>query len=254
MQAIGNVQHVRVSGYMACFTQPALRMERVSNVVPAAAAWDGILSCVMGHKGARYHIEQAALLFEPRRQTITSNEISDFSTWKRTLRTSSVIAGNRRTIRKRGYDDEIVETVTAGVDYIVSFRLVAPDSEFDKLDEMLARRLSNGHHRHPAYLGSSDHRATVMPVESFTDVEYPIDMPLVEHGNGLKTADYSERLGNCFYGIDWEDQRHEHPYYFAPLDVKRGIVRYPSWDEVRKLGIWRTSNRSCGKECPRCRH
>jgi hypothetical protein len=27
--------------------------------------------------------------------------------------------------------------------------------------------------------------------------------------------------------------------YFAPLGIDKGVVRYPSWSEVRRLGICR---------------
>lgn len=245
---VGDLQHIRASGRMACFTRPEFRTERLSNVVGSSDAWSGLLSQIQGHPGTRYQIESVALLFQPRWVNHTANEISDFGTGRgpintedvRTLRTTSYIAGNRRTIRRNILGD-LIESEVAGVDYLVSFRLAAPRQRFKDFKDMLNRRLRNGHYWRQPYLGLRELTAMVEPVKDFGDLEYPSNTQLVEHPNGLKTADYSAQLGLCFFGIDWDDPTH--PYYFAPLEVKRGIVQYPTWAEVRRLGIRREGYR-----------
>ena len=242
-------RHVRVIGRMACFTRPEFRMERYSNVVGSTSAWEGLLNAVMGHRPVRFDIESVALLFYPRWETHTINEISNFGdgwnpidvTARRTLRTTSFVVGNRRVLRRRGaYDDGPAERLFSGVDYVVTFRVSAPAGEFNKLNGMTDRRLKNGHFWRQPYLGQRELPAIVEPVDSFTDITYP-DMQLVEHASGLRTADYSAHLGLCFYGIDWDDPAH--PYYFFPLEVRRGIVTYPTWDEVRRHGVRRKGSR-----------
>lgn len=245
---VGDLMHVRASGRMACYTRPEFRTERFSNVVGSASAWDGMLSQIMGHVGAHYLIESVALLFHPRWVSHTINEIADFGNGLkpidterknvRTLRTTSFVAGNRRLLRRRILG-EVVESETAGVDYVVSFRLVSTDLQ--KHQDMLRRRLRNGHYWRQPYFGLRELPAMVEQVKRFDDLLYPSDTQLVEHENGLKTADYSASLGLTFYGVDWVDPAH--PYYFAPLEVRRGIATYPTWDDVRRLGIRREGRR-----------
>jgi hypothetical protein len=217
----------------------------MSNVVGSASAWEGALSQVLGHKGVRYDILRVGLLFYPRWLAVTSNEVKDFGNGttaiqtetRRTLRTTSLLAGNRRTIIDRWPDGTEHKKVSAGVDFIVSFCLVTPSDEFEKYRGMLDRRLKNGHYWRQPYLGIRECPALVEHVTDFNSVSYPIDMPMIEHADGLKTADVNTNLGICFYGTDWDDTKR--PNFFAPLRVTHGIVEYPTWEDARRLGIKR---------------
>lgn len=224
--------HVRIRGRAACWTRAEYRTERLSNVVGSHAAFEGLLSQIMGHKPCRYLIERVGLLFEPRRLPMTGNEIKDFGNGhrqvhtelERTLRTTALMAGKLREVEGKR---------VAGVDYVVSFRLNY--SEIQYLKTLMAR-LNNGHYWGQPCLGQRDYPARVEHLGDLRKVSYP-GIPLYEHPNGLKTFDHNERLGLCFYGTDWDDPRH--PNYFATLDVVHGLVRYPSWSEVREVGIKR---------------
>ena len=262
-KAVGEPQHVRVLGDMTCFTRPECRTERHSSIAGSVSAWDGLLSQVMGHRGAHYDILTVGMLFKPRYLVQTANEVRDFGTGargsintesKRTLRTTSYVAGEPRTIHTRSFEGVVEPRDFAGVDYIVSFRFATSDSrDFTKLEDMLNRRLRNGHFWRQPYLGMRELIANVEPVKGFGEglvfinpdkttsvIPYP-DVCLYTHDNGLKTVDHNEDLGLSFYGIDWDDP--SHPHYFYPMTVEHGLLKYPTWDEVRALGISRKGTR-----------
>lgn len=227
---LGRDMYARVRGRRACYTRPEYRTERYSNLVPSVSGWDGQFSQILNKKGVRYHILWVGLLFHPRWMTMTANEVKDFGNGSRpidtekvrTLRTTTLLTGQGRS----------------GVDFVAAFRIGAPDNEqLLKFVGMFDRRIKNGHFNGRPYLGMADFPGDIESVERLGGINYPVDVPLIDHGNGLRTVDYSAKLGICFYGTDWHDPKH--PNYFAPLDVDRGIVRYPSWDEVRRMGIRR---------------
>ena len=236
--------HVRVRGPYALFTRPEYRTERVSSIVGSHAAWEGLLSQVMGHRGCRFLIERVGFLFVPRYVSFTSNEIHSFGSGRRpvntqkdrTLRTSTFVAGKKRLCKAFDGFDELC----AGVDYLLTFRFSypeAPPPRRHKYLDILESRLRSGRNygTHP-YLGMRELACAIEPVTDLRAIFYP-EITLADHPDGLRTADFSETLGLSFYGTDWDDSRR--PNYFAPLDVVRGIVRYPSWSEVRKIGIKR---------------
>jgi CRISPR-associated protein Cas5d len=241
--------HVRLRAPMAMYTRPEYRTERVSNVVGSHAAYEGLLKQIMGHHGCHYEIHRVGLLFIPRWLPVTSNEVADFGTGRkpvdttvdRTLRTTLLVAGKRRRVRPdyhyewAAYDkkDERAWIDDAGVDYIISFQLVTPDVKYI---DILDRRLRGGRSFTQPYLGMREYVARVDLVEDLHDVVYP-GIDLVEHPDGLKTVDYTQPLGVSFFGTDWEHPPHAN--YFYPIDIKRGVVTYPGWAEVRKLGIKR---------------
>jgi len=65
-------------------------------------------------------------------------------------------------------------------------------------------------------------------------------MPLVEHEGGLKTADYNMDLGLSWYGTDYMAE--PPPNYFTPMSITKGVLKYPSWESVRRRGIKREGN------------
>lgn len=53
-------------------------------------------------------------------------------------------------------------------------------------------------------------------------------------GEPPSAVNVSENLGLSYFGTDWEGSRN--PYYI-PMEVAQGVIRYPSWDEVRQHGL-----------------
>lgn len=239
-----NPYHARMQAKFACFTRPEFRTERLTNVVGSVSAYEGALRQVMGHRGTTYLIDQVALLFQPRFVPVTANEVKDFGHGHgintedcRTLRTTTLLAGNRRKIKQCLFDQKVTKDF-AGVDFVVTYRLATETREdFDKFRQMHDRRMTSGRYFRQPYLGLREYPALLEPVFSFKDLDYPEDMEMYTHPNGLKTVDLNQDLGLTFYGTDWLDP--QKPNYFAPLKVEHGIVKFPSWEEVRQLGIRR---------------
>jgi hypothetical protein len=117
-------------------------------------------------------------------------------------------------------------TLLRDVGYLIVADLVlSPDATSEdsirKYNEMCEIRLENGQQRRQTYFGIRE------------------CMALVERHEGRfpKAVDLTQDLGICYYGTDFYADGW--PQYYAPLQVDRGIVHYPTWDEVRKLGIKR---------------
>jgi hypothetical protein len=241
--------HVRVRGKRQCHAKPEYKTERVSSIVASHSAHEGLLCQIMGHPGCRYHVSYTALLFHPRTISEMGNEVADFGDGShpvnlnakgvRTQRTTTYVAGKARRF-KRSVDGVEFEETVAGVDWVIAFKLNYPEPQYLK---MLWARLRNGnYYGDQPYLGMRELVASVELVSDFSKMEYPVDTEgWVTHPNGLKTVDYSSELGLSFYGTDWEDPKH--PNYFAYLKVEHGIVRYPTWAEVRALGIKRENGK-----------
>jgi hypothetical protein len=98
------------------------------------------------------------------------------------------------------------------------------DDNIPKFEEMTRSRLRLGVERRHIYFGTKECKAHVKVAEGPAQ---PIDF----------TSDF----GLMFYDVDWEDP--EQPYYFAPITMEHGVVKYPSWKEVRALGIKRLIRR-----------
>lgn len=233
--------HVRVRAKRALFTRPEYRTERMTNVTASQAGWEGVFNQVMGHKGCRYKIEEAKFLFYPRYFSITGNELQSFGSGrapvdtekKRTLRTSTVLAGKRRRILDDDWGDE---REVSGVDYILTLRLITPAEKY--FDMLLSRLKKGNYYGTQPFLGMREYPCRLDLIEDPGAINYPLDIPdLVAHSDGFKTVPYSERLGLCFYGTDWDDPLH--PNYFTALDIKDGVVKYPTWEQVRREGIKR---------------
>lgn len=250
-----DTMHVRVRGQYACFNMPEFNGERWSSPIPSASAIDGIMSRFLSKKGITFHPRQLAMLFEPRHFSVASNEIKEFENSKRdrTPRTTSLLAGYKRIVVDDTHPDYVPgakdnpKRIDSGVDYIISFQAEVPVAEQEKYRNMLTRRLKNkeqhwGRHH---YLGMSECIGTVSMIRDLSTIEYPEGVPLVEHDNGIKSVDYSRDPSLFFFGTDWREKRRAvepenvpaPKNYFAMIRIDRGLVNYPTWDEVRRANI-----------------
>src|SRR5262249_52646517 len=89
----------------------------------------------------------------------------------------------------------------------------------DKYNAMFTQRMRNGQQWRQMYFGIRECMATL----ELHNGPLPPAVPLTQH------------LGISYYGMDFDDA--EPPRYFAPLDMVDGVVEYPSWRQVRALGI-----------------
>ena len=145
-------------------------------------------------------------------------------------------------VERRG-DGQWGKTV-ADVDFLVCFRTAGFSiDDMIKFQHMTEMRLGTGHFRHRMHIGTSDcpvSRVDLVRAEEFSFLQYP-EITMASHnesGVSFKAADFSRDLGITWYGTDMTALESN---YFAPMKIDRGLLRYPSWDDVRARGLTRES-------------
>ena len=206
-----NHYNVRVQGDLACFALP-YGPERTSSLIPSHDAAVNILKSVYGTREVTYEIEEIRLLTAPTRISMTLNEV-----YKQTINPwrvpSGVSAQNNRTQR--------TTTFLKDPDYIIKARPVLSgqgthDTNNAKIHEIFKRKLLKGKHHKQPYLGMRECTAYLELVEDVPDA-----------------VDLNVDLGIHYYGFDFESRIP----YFTPLCIEHGIVKYPTWDEVKVSGM-----------------
>ena len=166
---------IRVSGPLACFSQPEFSVERMSYpwITPSAAR--GVFEAVLWKPRIRYEIREIQVLAPIRYLSLRRNEVET------KLSTRGLDPDRRQNV------DEIRQQrntiALRDVDYLVGADLtlnpaVAPDGPDDnhgKYVAMLERRLAKGQCFHAPYLGCREFAAEVRPR---TGDEHPIPVSM----------------------------------------------------------------------------
>jgi hypothetical protein len=193
----------------------------ISQAFPSHSAVEGIYRTIMGHPGARWRAVEARLMRLGGRTTVTSRELE------------SLAVGSPRGPRApRNTDDMALRTMRTrvclvDVAYAICARLAAPSADdLIKYERMFLQRAAAGrlYARRPT-LGMS---------EMYAEWELVTDPSAL-----AASVDLTEDFGICWHDRDWG--RPGAPLCYAPMRAEHGIVRYPSWDEVRALGIERSA-------------
>ena len=209
MKTVGKLRMVRGRADYAHFEGISLGPERTTMLIPSRSACVGILRSVYGKWEYRWAPERVTLHKKPTVVPIPQNQIKYFGCG------DPVDIERQRTQR--------VWMFLYGVDFTISARITVgahagAGDNLVKAEEMISRRLQQGYRHYQPYCGLREcfaHLEDVSAVAEAADV----------------TADY----GLSFYDMDLDDP--ECPAYLAPLKVERGVVRYPNFDDVKKLGL-----------------
>lgn len=218
----GRLWTVRATGKFAHFAGIPLGPDRMTMVGPSHSASVGIMRSIFGKYEARWDVESVSFLAKPDvTYPLRTNEL-DFSTAldpERADRQRSIHVASQMTQRTR--------TLLCNVDLVLRARIrksaYARDGEdsIEKFDSMIDRRARRGHRQYQAYFGIRELTAHLHLVEDDKELPTPVD--------------YSHDMGVSFYDIDMDDD--ERPAYLAPLRIEKGVLRYPGFDEVKRLGL-----------------
>ena len=203
---------VQVSGPLAVFTRPEMKVERVSYEVPTPSAARGILEAILWKPALRWAVEAIEVLRDIRWVSFRRNEVA--SRMPLAPR-ADYFADQDRTLRNT--------VALRDVAYVVSarFELTERAGEADgvaKFEEMFARRLARGQTFHQPYLGCREMAAAVGPAD---DAPAPISL--------------TKPLGLVFWDFDYRT-RPPRPLFFE-ASLERGVVRVPGVDEVRRANL-----------------
>jgi CRISPR-associated protein Cas5d len=209
---------LRLRGRYACWTSVAHRSERYSSTLPSHEALRGVLRRILGKFAVTYHVERVLLLSEPKREAITSNE----------LKFNNV--GFKPVLSVNGQHTQRTTVFIRDPDYLVEFRIALtananrPEDTLEKYNAMFLRRASRGQQERRPVLGTTECPARI---DLITDEDLS-SLP--------KPVNWSENLGISFYGTDWDAGLNGLNYYH-PMEIRQGILRYPTWDQVKRFGV-----------------
>jgi CRISPR-associated protein Cas5d len=213
-----------VSGELACFARPEMKVERVSYDVMTPSAARGILEAVYWKPAIRWIVEAIEVLKPIRFQSIRRNEVghkAPISSVRRAMSSGDI--GNLALIVE---DDrqQRAATVLVDVAYVIRahFELTAkagPDDNEGKHLDSFNRRARKGQCFHQPSLGTR---------------EFPARFRLVEPDEASPPAIGETRdLGFMLYDID---HAHGRASLFFRASLNDGVLRVPPPDspEIRR--------------------
>jgi CRISPR-associated protein Cas5d len=206
---------LRVTGPLACFTNPAFKVERFSYDVMTPSAARGILEAICWKPAIFWHVERIKVLKPIERIAVRRNEVNS------RLSTDSAISWMRGDSSPGNYfadEDRAQRNMVAlrDVDYVIDARFAMTkqakeDDNVRKFEEMFGRRVAKGQCFQTPYLGCRELVAEFAPAG-----DHP--QPIAD------TRDLGWMLQDIDFGPPMR------PVFFqARLD--HGVVIVPPWSE-----------------------
>jgi hypothetical protein len=201
------------SGDWAFFGGDKTGPNQKSLVGPTSGAAAQMHHQVMGHYGVSYEPIETRILAWGGYSLQCHQSVAEFTN-------TAFDVDARRTIREYQYGWK--------VRYAIKSFLVVDTTKYDILKSlgMVLRRFKAGRPwaKQP-YFGRAeclvDHFGLVTPQDDLTPVNLDLDM-------GIQP-----------FGQDFSNPRR--PWYYYPMNVRGGIIQYPTWDEVRAYGFTRAA-------------
>lgn len=211
------------SGEMAFWGGVSTGPTRNSQMFPSHAAMDGTIRQILGKMAIQWVTHEVRLLGMSHRLPVTTNDLKSFQSaplTKGRLSVPSPIAnvGSRHTQRTTVYLRNVHIAVRSS---FVLTPKAGPGDTVVKFEEMFLRRAEKGQYANRPYFGTEECGAEYELITDPSKIPAPLDI--------------TEDFGICYFDTDWVDPTC--PMYFAPMRVQHGVILYPTWDEVRKLGI-----------------
>lgn len=203
---------LRARGPLAVFTQPALKVERISYPVMTPSAARGVLEAVLWKPAIRWRVERIRVLAP-----------IEFTSFRRNEVNSRASIPALATIRDGGpaplffADEDRAQRNTVAlrdVDYVIDAHLVMTEragneDNLPKFVDMFRRRLEKGQHFHQPYLGCREFAADVLPAD---DAPAPIQD--------------TRELGRMLWDIHYEPGGNRPIFFDAAL--KDGVLEIPA--------------------------
>lgn len=203
--------YIKVGGDYACFTNPNLKVERVSYPVMTPAAARGILEAIFWKPAFRWEVRSIKVLKPIKTLSVMRNEIEDRQDSR------PIIIENKRQQR--------VSLILKDVEYIIGadMRLVWKKKRVEEYIDQFERKLKRGACHHTPYLGTREFSAWFEPATGHETPEAAIE---------------SQYLGVMFFDVayvksesrpDMRFLRHKHSLmenHRVPPDVHKGYPHY----------------------------
>ena len=211
---------LQVSGPLACFTRPEMKVERVSYEVMTPSAARAVFESILWKPQIRWRVQCIEVLRPIRWMNLRRNEV------KSKVLMPSVVRAMQSGSGQLGIDIEDDHTQRASlllrdVAYRIHADLELTERSTDpliKYTEMFARRARKGQCVNQPYLGCREFAAEFVLVESDTPQPPPIDE--------------TRSLGWMLHDLDFSNPSDPQPRFFD-AKLESGRVQVPAFSETR---------------------
>ncbi len=212
---------IKITGEIAIFTRPELKVERISYPVITPSAARGCLEAVFWKPAITWQIHRISVLQPIRWIAFRRNEVSH-----RAARPAEATLASGGLAPVQFADEDRAQRNTVALRDVAyeieaSFQLTSragPEENEKKFSEMFLRRLRRGQHFHQPYLGCR---------ECIADVELSEE--------SVEPISESRDLGLMLYDIDFASKPRRPLFYQATMN--RGVIDVPSIEEVRSQAM-----------------
>ncbi len=156
---------VKIGGEYACFTDPNLKVERVSYPVMTPAAARGVLEAIFWKPAFRWEVRSIKVLKPIRTLSVMRNEIESRQS------DAPLVIEDKRQQR--------ISLVLKDVEYVIEaeMNLLWKDKVLGGYYDQFERRLNRGAYHHAPYLGTREFSAWFEPA---TGAEQPTNQAIIE--------------------------------------------------------------------------
>lgn len=222
---------VRVKGDYACFTQPALKVERMTYPCMTPSAAKGVLDCILWKPEFQWEVKSIKILKPIAFSSFKRNELS-------TIQSGSPI--DITAIDSKGtpkYRTQRHSIVLRDVEYIIEAAIYMTEENIQKVKnrdkkegrkpcepivkyrDMFLRRLNRGQCWHQPYLGTREFSCEFFPVMQEDE----------ERANELNLT---YPIGSMLFGILYDEENRAKPIYMYNVVVRNSTLICP--DELNE--------------------
>ena len=215
---------LQLSGPLACFTRPEMKVERVSYDVMTPSAARACFEAILWKPAIRWHVRKIEVLKPIRWINLRRNEVASVVSTRNVEAAMKSGSGalalyveDHRQQRAGLLLREVSYRVHAELEFL---RQRDPDASPPKYQEMFERRAAKGQCVNQPYLGCREFAADFRLVAEPADEPEPIP----------ETRD----LGFMLHDLDFSKPNDPQPRFFRAR-IENGVVEVPPWDseEVR---------------------
>lgn len=223
---------LEISGDLACFTRPELKVERVSYPVITPSAARNILMAILWKPAIRWRVKKIEILKPIQWINIRRNEVgSKMSRDTEWLYIDDLRYDAKSDSFKPKHRQQRASMLLRDVAYRIhaDFEMTdkaGADDNYTKFVEMFKRRASKGQYFHQPYLGCR---------------EFPCSFRLLEKAeDGLPREDITQDFGFMLYDMDYSksdprDSNNAEPMFYH-CKAENGVIIVPpiNSDEVKR--------------------
>ncbi|QTA93782.1 type I-C CRISPR-associated protein Cas5c [Desulfonema magnum] len=223
---------VKIGGDFACFTNPALKVERCSYPMITPGAARGVLESIFWKPEIRFEIRQIKVLKPIKQISIMRNEIKD----RQTKEPIVIEKGKQR--QQRG------SLILKDVEYVIRTEIIqkAGRHSLEAYKDQFQRKLEKGQYHHTPYLGTREFAAWFEPADGSEEAEEPVTLAIGRMLFDIAYCESAERAEIRFHRRDSKKEKtytvkgYAHALYFDAI-LKNNVLEVPreKYNELYEL-------------------